>query len=132
MFVSQLPHGHKVIIEFQENFSLPAVYVYFLGEISVFVEQSHPDNGQAQIGSTFQKISGKNPHPSGIYGNGFMDTKFHEEISGYILFSETALAAVFIPEAAHLLHIPLKLFPDLSQLEEKTLIFGKAVQFLFG
>lgn len=59
---------------------LVTLWVYFLDEISLFVQQPHGHKGQAQITCRLTVVASQNAQATGIDGEAFVEPEFGAEI----------------------------------------------------
>src|SRR3984893_15710798 len=73
-------HSQLINIRLEIFFTLPAVAVETLPEISLAIKQAHADQRDAKVGGAFNVIASQYSQATGIDGQGFMDTEFRGKI----------------------------------------------------
>ena len=73
-------HGHLGDVGLDVLFLLPARAVKALPKISLAIEQADSDQGNAEVGSTFDMVAGKNTQAAGIFRDGIVQAELGGEI----------------------------------------------------
>ena len=105
---------HDVRVEQRVALLLPAVGVEALAEVAVPVEQTDPDERDAQVARRLEVVTGEHAEPTGVLGYRFGDAELgrevgHEVEGAVALGLEPAVALqVALQLAAHLAEEPLE------------------------